>query len=178
MKVTRIFDLLDNYVEKYASREVVLAGKVNHEWVKYDIHAYIERANTISYALIEKGVQHGHNVGIISSNRPEWNFFDMGIMQTGAVCIPIYPTISESDYLHILNHAEIEYLFIDSAELFKKLKPVLAQSSYIKEVVCLEETEGTTLLDAFYTFGNQHADPARLTARKEAVKPEDLATMI
>lgn len=178
MKVTRIFDLLDNYVEKYASREVVLAGKVNHEWVTYDIHAYVERANAISYALMEKGVKPGDNVGIISSNRPEWNFFDMGIMQTGAVCIPIYPTISETDYLHILNHAEIEYLFIDSAELVKKLKPVLAQSPHIKEVICLDEAENTTTLDAFFAFGNKHADPDKLAARKQAVKPEDLATMI
>ena len=178
MKVTRTFDLLDNYVEQFASREVVLAGKVNHEWVKYTIHDYVERANAISYALMTKGVKPGHNVGIISSNRPEWNFFDMGIMQTGAVSIPIYPTISESDYLYILNHAEIEYLFIDSAELVKKLKPVLAQSPYIKEVICLEEAKGTTTLDAFCSYGNEHADPDGLAARKLAVMSEDLATMI
>lgn len=178
MKVTRTFDLLDNYVEQFASREVVLAGKVNHEWVKYDIHAYVERANAISYALMAKGVKPGDNVGIISSNRPEWNFFDMGIMQTGAVSIPIYPTISESDYLYILNHAEIEYLFIDSAELVKKLKPVLAQSPHIKEVICLDQAEGTLSLEAFCAFGNEKADPDGLVARKQAVKTEDLATMI
>lgn len=178
MKVTRTFDLLDNYVEQFASREVVLAGKVNHEWVKYTIHDYVERANAISYALMAKGVKPTNNVGIISSNRPEWNFFDMGVMQTGAVSIPIYPTISESDYLHILNHAEIEYLFIDSADLVRKLKPVLAQSAYIKEVICLDQAEGTTSLEAFCAFGNQHANPDGLAAIKQNVKPEDLATMI
>lgn len=178
MKVTRTFDLLDNYVEQYASREVVLAGKVNHEWVCYTIHDYVERANAISYALMAKGVKPGDNVGIISSNRPEWNFFDMGVMQTGAVSIPIYPTISESDYLYILNHAEIEYLFIDSAELVKKLKPVFAQSPHIKEVICLDQAENTTSLESFCAFGNQNANPDELAARKQAVKPEDVATMI
>lgn len=178
MKVTRLFDLLDNYVEQYASREVVLAGKVNHEWVKYTIHEYVERVNAISYALMAKGVLPKHNVGIISSNRPEWNFFDMGIMQIGAVSIPIYPTISESDYTHILNHAEIQYLFIDSADLVKKLKPVLAQSKYIKEVICLEQAEGTTSLENFMDFGKANADPKGLVERKQAVNAEDLATMI
>lgn len=178
MKVTRIFDLLDNYVEQYASRKVVLAGKVNHEWVKYDIHTYVERANAISYALMAKGVKPGHNVGIISSNRPEWNFFDMGIMQTGAACIPIYPTISDSDYLHILNHAQIEYLFIDSTELVKRLKPILAQVAHFKEIICLDHAEGTIFVDEVYAFGNNHADPEELKRRKDAIKPDDLATMI
>ena len=32
---------------------------------------------------------------------------DMAILQVGAIDVPIYPTISESDYKYILNHAEI-----------------------------------------------------------------------
>lgn len=178
MNVTRTFDLLDNYAEQYASKEVVLAGKVNHEWVTYSINAYIERANAISFGLMAKGVKPGDNVGLISSNRPEWNFIDMGIMQTGAVSIPIYPTISESDYLHIFNHAEIEYLFIDSADLVRKLRPVLSQSPHMKEVICLDQADDTTSFEAFCAFGNQHADRDALNARKQAVNEDDVATMI
>jgi long-chain acyl-CoA synthetase len=178
MKVTRIFDLLDQYLEKYPEREVAVAGKVNHEWVKYNIHEYIDKVNLVSYAFMSKGVKPGDKIGVISANRPEWNFFDFGIMQIGAVSIPIYPTISEADYLHILNHAEIEYLFIDSKELVRRLQPILSKVLHFKEVICLDEAENAVSISDFYKLGEANKVPEELQKRKDAVKPGDLATMI
>lgn len=178
MKITRIFDLLEQYLEKYPDREVTLAGKVNHEWVKYNIKEYISIVNNISYAFIAKGVKPGDKIGVVSANRPEWNFFDMAIMQMGAVCIPIYPTISDADYLHILNHAEIEFLFIDTKELAKKLNPILAKVPHFKEVICLEPAPNSILASDFYKSGETNPAPEELAKRKAAVKPGDLATMI
>jgi len=39
-------------------------------------------------------------------------FFDMGLLQVGAVQIPIYPTVSEENYKYILNDAGVEYLIV------------------------------------------------------------------
>jgi long-chain acyl-CoA synthetase len=178
MSATRIFDLLSQYVEKFPSQDVALAGKVNKEWVNYSIQEYVEKVDTLSYAFIYKGVKMGDKVGIVSSNRPEWNFFDMAIMQIACVCVPIYPTISDTDYLHILNHAEIEYLFVDTKDLVKKLKPIIDQVPHFKEIICLEEAENTILLDEFYKQGQANPNPEELQKRKDYVLPTDLATMI
>jgi len=178
MSATRIFDLLSQYVEKYPSQDVALAGKVNKEWVKYSIQDYVAKVDTISYALIAKGVKMGDKVGIVSSNRPEWNFFDMAIMQIACVCVPIYPTISDTDYLHILNHAEIEYLFVDTKDLVKKLKPIIANVPHFKEIICLEVTKDVILLDDFYKLGEANPNPEELQKRKDYVLPTDLVTMI
>jgi len=178
MSVTRTFDLLSQYLEKYPNQEVALAGKVNKEWVKYSIQDYVNYVDKVSYALIAKGVKMGDKVGIVSSNRPEWNFFDMAIMQIACVCVPIYPTISDADYLHILNHAEIEYLFVDTKDLVKKLKPIIAKVPHFKEIICLEKATGTILLDDFYKLGETNPNPEELQKRKDYVLPTDLATMI
>jgi long-chain acyl-CoA synthetase len=178
MSATRIFDLLSQYVEKYPSQDVALAGKTNKVWVKYSIQEYATKVDTISYALMAKGVKMGDKVGIVSGNRPEWNFFDMAIMQIACVCVPIYPTISDSDYLHILNHAEIEYLFVDTKDLVKKLKPIITQVPHFKEIICLEEADNTILLETFYKLGEDHPNPEELKKRKDYVLPTDLATMI
>ena len=169
---------MSQYVEKYPSQDVALAGKVNKEWVTYSIQDYVSKVDTISYALMAKGVKMGDKVGIVSGNRPEWNFFDMAIMQMACVCVPIYPTISDSDYLHILNHAEIEYLFVDTKDLVKKLKPIIAKVPHFKEIICLEVAENTILLDDFYKLGESNLQPAELQKRKDYVLPTDLATMI
>jgi len=55
-------------------------------------------ADNISYGFLALGVQPGDKIAQISSNRVEWNIVDMAILQVGAIHVPIYPTISESDY--------------------------------------------------------------------------------
>jgi long-chain acyl-CoA synthetase len=146
MEVTRLFDLLDNYVEKYPDQAVALAGKVNHQWVRYSIQDYVKEVNRLSYAFLAKGVKPGCKIGIISNNCPEWNFFDMAIMQIGAVGVPIYPTISQSDYKYILKHSDVEYVFVDSKELVSKLQPLVADNPLFKEFICLQETENAISL--------------------------------
>ena len=114
MEVTRIFDLLPYYKQKFRPKEDALAGKENGEWVKYSIDQYIETANNISYGLLKLGIQKGDKIASISNSRPEWNFVDMGILQAGAVHVPVYPTISESDYKYILKHSDVKYVFVGS----------------------------------------------------------------
>ncbi|MGE4433467.1 MAG: long-chain fatty acid--CoA ligase [Bacteroidales bacterium] len=178
MERTRIFDLLDQYKELYSAREVTLAGKVNHEWVYYNIDQYRERVYQISYALLQKGVKPGDKIGIISGNRPEWNFFDMGVMQIGAVSVPIYPTISDADYLHILNHAEIAFLFVDSKDLVRRLQPIISKVAHFKEIICLDSAENTIHLPDFYALGAAHPADETVKSIKDTIQPDDLATMI
>ena len=124
MKVTRIFDLLQRYKENYKPKDDVLASKEDGKWKKYTLDEYIETANNISYAFLKSGIKEGDKVATITQNRPEWNFIDMGILQIGAVHVPIYPTISESDYKYILDHAEVKIVFVAGKELLKKIEPV------------------------------------------------------
>lgn len=83
------------------------------------------------YEQCEHGVDRirykkGDAISIIGNNRPEWNFVDLGIMQVGAVTVPIYPTISEEDYVYILNNAEVKMLFVSSQELYEKMTTIKA----------------------------------------------------
>ena len=100
MEVTRLFDILDNYLKKFP-KEDALAGKENGVWIKYSTEAYVQNVNDLSYGLMQLGIKKGDKIATITPNRPEWNFLDMAILQLGAVHVPIYPAISESDYEHI-----------------------------------------------------------------------------
>ena len=59
MEPTRIFELLDRYQQLYHPKDDVLAGKVNGEWVKFNLQTYREMAENISLGLIEMGVKPG-----------------------------------------------------------------------------------------------------------------------
>jgi len=177
-EVTRIFDLLPHYVQNYKSKDDVLAGKENGKWIKYSIEEYIEAANLISYGLIALGVGKGDIVATIANNRPEWNFVDMGVLQIGAIHVPIYPTISESDYNFILNHAGVKYLFVSGKDIYRKIEHILPGVNTLKGVFAFQETENVQHLNELLQIGRENPCPEKVAEIKASVEPDDLATLI
>ncbi len=178
MNITRTFDLLPKYKAQFRKKNDVLAGKVDGKWVKYSIDDYIETADNISYALLKYGIEKGDKIATITTNRPEWNFLDMGIAQIGAVHVPIYPTISESDYEYILKHAEVKMVFVEGKELLRKIENILPSITSIKEVYTFKKIDIVKPLEDFIRLGKDNADPAKLEKIKNTIKPEDTATLI
>jgi long-chain acyl-CoA synthetase len=179
MEVTRLFDLLDNYIERYPNQDVALACKKNNAWRKFSIREYVELTNMLSYSMIALDVKPGDKIGIVSSNRPEWNIIDFATMQIGAVSVPIYPTISQDDYKHILNHAEMKMIFIEGKELHKKLEPILPDMKNLKEIITFSpQDDRYKHFEQLVELGRQNPQPEKLFAIKQSIKETDLATII
>lgn len=179
MEVTRLFDLLDNYLEKYPNQDAALACKREGAWMKFSIQEYVELTNNISYGMLELGIMPGDKVGLVSSNRPEWNMIDFATMQIGAISIPIYPTISQDDYRHILNHAEMKMIFIEGKELRNKLEPILPEIKTLKEIYTfIDQKCQYNYLQQLIDLGKSHPEPEKLASLKASIKPGDLATII
>src|SRR5690606_3034835 len=106
----RLFDLLHNLKNK-ALKDDALATKENSVWRKYSTTEYIDIVTNLSYAFIHIGIKSGDKIGLISANRPEWNFVDYACLQTGAVNTPLYPTISDHDLKHVIADAGVKYFF-------------------------------------------------------------------
>ena len=83
------------------------------EWKYYSTDDIIEMANKVSRGLLKLGVEKGDRIAlIVYENRPEWIIMDIGIQQIGAINVPVYPTISSSDYEYIFNDASVNYCFV------------------------------------------------------------------
>ena len=178
MEPKRIFDLLSRYKSKFKPKDDVLAAKENGSWKKFTIDEYIENVNNVSYALLKLGIKKGDTVASVSNNRPEWNFIDMGIQQIGAIHTPIYPTISESDYKYILNHAEVRLVFISSAELLAKIKHIFADVSTLTDIYTFNKIEGEKHFNELIELGKNNPEKETLEKIKDSVKPDDVATLI
>lgn len=177
-KVTRLFDFPYYQLENH-KLEKSLVSKKNGKWIATSTQEYIDKANALSRGLLRLGVKPNDKIAIISmTNRTEWNICDIGILQTGAQNVPIYPTISEDDYEYVLNHSEASYCFVSCKEVLDKVLSIGEKLKYIKEVFCFDELENcknwTTVLEKGADTGNQN----EVEARKDAVQPGDLATLI
>jgi len=179
MEITRIFDILDRYVEKFPNQDAALACKRDGQWQKFSIQKYIELTNLMSYGMLEMGIKKGDKVGIVSGNRPEWNMLDFAVMQIGAISVPIYPTISQEDYRHILNHAEVKMIFIEGKDLRARLEPIMPTITSLKEIFTFnEEHSQYKILDELIELGRQHPHPDELTKIKASIESNELATII
>lgn len=179
---TRIFDLLEWRKALHPERPV-FKYKENGQWKDHYIDEYIEKANLISYALMHLGVKKGENIGLISAGRPEWNYIDIGVQQTGAVLLPIYPTISEEDYQYILNDAQVRLLVVESPLLYKKISHIREQLPHLENLCTIEPIEGVKSLNDIYSIGQryltEHPDaPQQLQALKDAITTNDVCTLI
>ena len=122
--ITRLFDFPYFQLEHYNISDA-LVTKYDGVWVKTSTEEYIAKANAVSRALLRMGVQKDDKIALISTNnRTEWNIMDIGILQTGAQTVPIYPTISEKEYEYILNHSGASYCFVSDAEVLLKVNSI------------------------------------------------------
>ena len=175
--ITRIFDFPYYQLEKF-NLEKAFTTKYNGKWHSISSQEYVNQANAISRGLLRLGVQPNDKIAIISStNRTEWNILDIGILQIGAQNAPIYPTISEEDYEYILNHSEAVYCFVSDMEVLKKLNAIKGNTK-LKGVYTFDDISGEKNWKEVLELGKDKNNQDEVEARKNAVKPSDLATLI
>lgn len=177
MSVTRIFDILPQLLEKY-NKPDALAKKENGKWITYSTQDFIDNVNNLSYGIYNLGIEREGKIAIIANNRPEWNFADFAIQQSGAVSVPIYPTISEHDLTFILNDAQIKYIFVSSADLYKKVKTVSDTVSTIKGIYTFDKVDGAKHWTELAEEGKKNPKAAEIDAIKKSIKPNDLFSIL
>lgn len=177
METTRLFDLLTNQLENFP-KEDALACKENGQWKTYSTMEFKKTADLLSYGLLALGLKPGGKAGLISNNRPEWNFMDMATLQAGIIGVPVYPTISETDLKFIIHHAEITIMFVSTAELYEKVIPLTKGVENFIGVFTFNKVPGARHWSEIVEIGKQHADESLLNSIRQNVQPHDMATLI
>ncbi|WP_350285434.1 AMP-dependent synthetase/ligase [uncultured Croceitalea sp.] len=176
--VTRLFDFPYHQLEKFPL-EKALVTKYNGEWKATSTQEFIDRANALSRGLLRMGVKPNDKIALIStSNRTEWCICDIGILQTGAQNVPIYPTISEEDYEYVLNHSEATYCFVSDNDVLQKVLAISGKLKKLKDVYSFEQLDNCNHWSEVLEKGKDDANQDELEQRKSAVQPHDLATLI
>lgn len=177
--VKRTFDILDLCAKNYP-REDALGGKANGKWYTYSTAEYKEKSHEFAMGMLALGLQPGDKVATVTTNRPEWNFVDMGLAMAGLVHVPIYPTIGEEEYSYILEHAEVKYVIVGDKKLFEKINPVAQAIASIQAMYAFDDFDGCKHFREIMELGkaNEGEWAAKLEEIKNAVGPDDLATII
>ena len=72
-----------------------------------------ERVLSIASGLLAEGLITGSAVAILSGNRPEWAYADLGMLSAGVKNVPIYPTNTADQVAYILEDSGSEVVFVE-----------------------------------------------------------------
>ena len=125
------------------------------------------------------GIKKNDRIAVISaSNRTEWNIVDIGVMQTGAQNVPIYPTISEEDYEYILNHSESIYCIVSDKDLLEKINSIKHNVPHLKEIYSFDKIDGCRNWEEILDLGRDESNQEEVEVLKNGITENDLATVI
>lgn len=178
-EVKRTFDILQHMLHE-VPRTDALGGKNGQGWYVYSTARYVEKSHHLAMGFMSLGLKKGDKVATVTTNRPEWNFADMGMAMTGIVHVPIYPTISDEEYAYIFEHAEIKVLMVGDKKLYEKLSPIVSRLPHISQIYSFEEIEGVASVEELMQQGKGRKTELaeELEQIKNSIDPEDLATII
>jgi long-chain acyl-CoA synthetase len=176
--ITRLFDFPYYQLEHYNLSDA-LVTKQNNEWVKTSTKEYLDKANALSRGLLRLNCNKNDKIAIISSNnRTEWHITDIGVLQTGAQTVPLYPTISSEDYDYILNHSEATICFVSDQEVYDKLIAVQHNIPSLKAIYSYNAINGCKNWQEILDLGADTSNQDVVEDRKNNVTTKDLATII
>jgi len=174
MEVKRLFDFI-YYQKENFPQEKSFGHKCDGEWIYYSTDQIIEIANKVSFGLLELGIKAGDKLALVTyKNRPEWTILDLGMLQIGAVNVPVYPTISPREYEYIFNESEVKYCFCGAGDSVAKVKKAKENAPSLKGIYAFDGGGEAPHWEEMWADG----DLEKLEKIKASIHPTDLATII
>ena len=174
-----IADLVPKAAEVYGDKPAI-RHKVDGEWADVSFAQMGEIVSEIGRGFIDLGLEPGERVSILCSTRPEWVYNSFGVSSAGGVVVPIYATNSPEECEWVAGNSESAAVVVENAEQYAKIAEVRDRLPNLRFVVVIEkdgETGDAVTVDELREKGRA-IDEAELTARYEAVTPDDPYTFI
>jgi long-chain acyl-CoA synthetase len=155
----------------FEPERVVVSRPLGAGWQAVTAKDYEAEIRSVAKGLIASGIAFGDRVAIMAKTRYEWTVLDFAIWYAGAVPVPIYETSSAEQVDWILTDSAAVAIIVETPALVELVKPVMPAGC--KNIWNITDNALATLT----TAGKSISDD-EITKRREALKPETLATLI
>lgn len=121
-----LVDGQDTIVKLFAQRCASLGARTAHRekdfgiWKSYSWSDYWTHAAWVGMGLRALGLQRGQVVSILSEDRKEWAYFDLGIQAVGGIASGVYTTDSAAQLAYLLTDSQSRFLIVENEEQLDK----------------------------------------------------------
>jgi len=155
----------------FEPERVVVSRPLGDGWQAVTAKEYEAEIRSVAKGLIASGISFGDRVAIMAKTRYEWTVLDFAIWFAGAVPVPIYETSSAEQVDWILSDSAAVAIIVETPALVELVKPIMPATC--KNIWNITDNA----LAALITAGKSISDD-EISKRREALKPETLATLI
>jgi long-chain acyl-CoA synthetase len=177
--------IIDRFHERVSQHpdKVALRYKSGGAWKDVTWAQYGAQVRKVGKALLSLGLKNGEKMAILSGNRPEWHFADVGCMAVGAASAPIYITNSPDQVRHVISDSDSRLAVVENRDQLEKVLKVREELPLLEKVVVFEGYQGDAdgdfvmTWEDFLALGDSVGDE-KFDEATRAVKPENLATFV
>jgi len=188
-----LVDGCDTTVKLFAARCAELGERTAHRekdlgiWQTYSWRDYWNHAKWIGLGLRALGLKRGEVVSILSEDRREWAYADLGIQCVGGIASGVYTTDSAKQLEYLLRDSDSQFLILEDDEQLDKFLEIAEQAKQLKKIIILERDGLHDLNDARFMFMDElltagqafeHENPELFQAEIDKSKPQDTGLLI
>ena len=152
---------------------VIFQRLVDGTWTDVTCAAAAAQIRSTALGLIAEGVKAGDRVAIFSATRYEWAIIDLAILSVGAVTVPIYETSSAEQVRWVLTDSAAVVAFAETDAHATMVTELTGELPELRRVLHIDGSGPKALEQQ-----GASVDPAALTARLDALRADDAATLI
>jgi long-chain acyl-CoA synthetase len=143
-----IIELLENSSARYANNPYLLEKKAD----RYEAITYKETKELtykVAAGLLALGAKKGDRIALLSESRTDWVISELGVLHTGAICVPLSILLKEgADLKFRLDHSESRWIIV-SANQLDKITPVRQELKNLEKIILLDPKETYTLDEVY-----------------------------
>lgn len=180
----RLFDCIEVAIQDFPRDDMFAAKEENGVWKKYSTHEVKEIVDKLAAGLIHLGmsahdmtIESRDKIAVMSNNRPEWLFLDLAVQKTGAILVPLYPTLSLHELEFVLNDAAVKLVFVSDKDLFEKVQSIRSKLPTVQAVFTFNDIQPSLHWKEILNKPNAD-DFIALNNASAKIGYEDLATII
>uniref|UniRef100_A0A5B6ZQR3 Putative long chain acyl-CoA synthetase 1 n=1 Tax=Davidia involucrata TaxID=16924 RepID=A0A5B6ZQR3_DAVIN len=127
-------------VDKYPGNRMLgwrefIDGKLGpYVWKTY--REVYEEVLHIGSALRASGAEPGSRIGVYGSNCPQWIVAMEACSAHSLICVPLYDTLGSGAVNYIIDHAEIDFIFVQDKKVKELLNHECTHAQRLKLMVC------------------------------------------
>ena len=91
---------------------IILRVKELHLYRDIRWREFASQVESLSLSLLDMGLKEQDRAAILSENRPEWAYADLGVLSVGGVTVPIYTSLTTEEIGHILKDSGARFVFV------------------------------------------------------------------
>ena len=188
-----LVDGCDTIPKLFQARCMALQDRTAHRekdmgiWKSYSWTTYWEQSKWIGLGLLSLGMARGEVVSILSEDRREWLYTDMGVQGVGGIASGVYTTDSASQLAYLVNDSSSRFLFVENDEQLDKYLEIADQVPDLAKVIIYDrdglhdlKQDKCMFIEDLVELGKAYEakNPGAFEAEIAKSKPEDTAMLI